>query len=68
MYYTPDSHQTSIVGKNCMYYIRIFTVRLMTTYYFSFIFQIYILSYSIVHSVPIHGSIIASVAQERLRI
>jgi len=26
MYYTQPSQQTSIVGKNCAYYIRIFTV------------------------------------------
>ena len=26
MYYTHPSYQTSIVGKNCAYYIRIFTV------------------------------------------
>jgi len=26
MYYTHSSYQTSIFGKNCAYYIRIFTV------------------------------------------
>ena len=30
MYYTHSCYQTSIFGKNCAYYIRIFTVVLMT--------------------------------------
>ena len=31
MYYTHPSYQTSIVGKNCAYYIRIFTVHILMT-------------------------------------
>ena len=32
MYYTHSCYQTSIFGKNCAYYIRIFTVRPLTKF------------------------------------